>query len=60
MKEKRVKRDEKELSIVKYRLLPEFITCPDCGFDLDIWSEEYETRCIICGHRFFRRGATIH
>ncbi len=44
---------------VKCPDLPEFITCPTCGFEMDLWSDE-ETRCIICGYRFFRREATLH
>ena len=40
--------------------LPHIITCPKCGFDMELWTEEYETRCMNCGHRFFRRESTVH
>jgi rubrerythrin len=44
----------------KYPAVSEFITCPVCGFEMDIWSDEEETRCIICGYRFFKRETTVH
>ncbi len=40
--------------------VPEFITCPACGLDMELWSEEEETRCYYCGYRFFRREMTVH
>ncbi len=56
---KAIKEDENSGS-VKCPAAPEFITCPVCGFDMDLWSDEEETRCIICGYRFFRRETTVH
>jgi primosomal protein N' len=40
--------------------VPEFITCPACGLEMDLWFDEEETRCFFCGYRFFRREATVH
>jgi rubredoxin len=40
--------------------VPEFITCPACGFEMDLWFGEEETRCVLCGYRFFRKEATVH
>jgi primosomal protein N' len=40
--------------------LPEFITCPACGLEMDLWFDEEETRCALCGYRFFRRETTVH
>jgi DNA-directed RNA polymerase subunit RPC12/RpoP len=45
---------------VKCPAVPEFITCPVCGFEMDLWCDEEETRCIMCGYRFFRRETTVH
>lgn len=28
---------------------PEVIKCPSCGAELEIWSDEAETRCEKCG-----------
>ncbi len=59
-REKQQKGKSKTGHTVKYAKVPEFITCPRCGLEMELWSEVYETRCIVCGHRFFRREATIH
>jgi primosomal protein N' len=40
--------------------VPEFITCPTCGLEMELWSAEEETRCVFCGYRFFRRELTVH
>ncbi len=40
--------------------VPEYITCPKCGFEMDLWSDVEETKCVVCGHRFFKREGTIH
>jgi primosomal protein N' len=45
---------------VTCRAVPEFITCPACGLEMDLWFDEEETRCAFCGYRFFRREATVH
>ncbi|GAB4406957.1 MAG: hypothetical protein OHK0032_02130 [Thermodesulfovibrionales bacterium] len=33
---------------------PESITCPKCGEDIELWSDEEETQCIFCGYRVFK------
>ncbi len=45
---------------VRCPAVPEFITCPACGLEMDLWFDEEETRCFFCGYRFFRREATVH
>lgn len=40
--------------------LLEVITCPRCGFDMELWTDEHDTRCMNCGHRFFRKESTVH
>jgi rRNA maturation endonuclease Nob1 len=40
--------------------VPEFITCTECGDEIEIWTDEDETRCLICGRRVFRREAIVH
>lgn len=40
---------------------PTEITCPVCGFDVDLWSDnDEETRCYICGFRLFQKGRLVH
>lgn len=60
MKEEPERHGKKETLRPKYPTLPEVITCPECGFDMELWNDEYETKCMNCGHRFFRRESTIH
>lgn len=60
MKEKRPKHKDKGIRSVKYSPVPDFITCPGCGFEIELWSGEDETRCFFCGHRFFKKEATVH
>jgi len=41
--------------------LPDLVTtCPRCGGEIGLWSEEPETRCIFCEYRVFDREKTIH
>lgn len=35
-------------------------TCPKCGGELGLWSEETETLCIFCDHKVFEKEKTIH
>lgn len=60
MKEGCVKDREKRSAADEITLLPEFITCPKCGFDIELWSDEEQTACVLCGHRVFKREATVH
>lgn len=45
---------EKSPCSVKYSPAPEFITCPKCGEDVELWTDEEDTQCIFCGYRVFR------
>ena len=35
-------------------------TCPQCGGEVDLWSEKNETTCIFCNHKVFEKEKTIH
>lgn len=59
-KKTREKNTKNKGARVRYSPAPEFITCPRCGFEMELWSEGEETRCLVCGHRFFKREATLH
>ncbi len=59
-KEKSPKERGKIHGRVRYTPVPEFITCPGCGYEMELWSGGEETKCVVCGHRFFKREGTIH
>jgi hypothetical protein len=43
------------------KMVPDIITtCPKCGGELGIWSENNETLCIFCDHKVFEKENTIH
>ncbi len=35
-------------------------TCPKCGGEVGLWSEENETLCVFCDHPVFDREGTVH
>jgi hypothetical protein len=35
---------------------PEIVTCPDCGAEVEIWSDEFSTRCSSCGRVIVQEG----
>ncbi len=51
---------EKSPCSVKYAPVPEFITCPKCGEDVELWTDEEETHCIFCGYRVFRSERIVN
>lgn len=40
--------------------VPELITCPKCGDEMEIWSDEDETLCLTCRHKFFKKESILH
>lgn len=60
MKNKAIKNKESGQQSVKCRPVPDFLDCPNCGFATELWSGEIETKCIICGHRFYRKELIVH
>jgi hypothetical protein len=61
MKESPSKHRTSTIRRVKIIAVPDIITtCPKCGGELGIWSEEKETICIFCHYRIFDREGTIH
>jgi len=51
---------EKSPCSIKNTPLPEFVTCPECGGEIELWSDEYETVCLFCGHKAFKKENIIH
>jgi rRNA maturation endonuclease Nob1 len=61
---KRVKDDMKPIAkspcSVKTFPVPEFITCPKCGGEIELWSDEERTECFFCGHKVFKKENIVH
>jgi DNA-directed RNA polymerase subunit RPC12/RpoP len=60
MMREQIKEKQKSPCSVKYAPVPEFITCPKCGEEIELWSDEEETACLFCGHRAFKKEMTLH
>lgn len=39
---------------------PTEMTCPVCGHEVELWTDEDETKCYICGYKIFQKEKTIH
>ncbi|NOY64347.1 MAG: hypothetical protein GXO97_02955 [Nitrospirae bacterium] len=39
---------------------PTEITCPQCGAEIEMWSDEEETRCRLCGYVVFNHERYIN
>jgi DNA-directed RNA polymerase subunit RPC12/RpoP len=35
-------------------------TCPKCGGEISLWSEDRETVCVFCDHKVFEKEGTEH
>lgn len=45
---------------VKNIPFPTEIICPICGYEVELWTDEDETRCYACGYKIFQKEKTIH
>jgi ribosomal protein S27E len=53
----------KEKRVVSARVAPvfDFVTCPACGHEIPLWTDDGDVaRCMFCGRQFFRHETTIH
>lgn len=39
---------------------PVDVTCPVCGFGIELWNGPGETICLICGFSVFKHEKTTH
>jgi rRNA maturation endonuclease Nob1 len=60
MQNDNLKSKEKSPCSLKNAALPDFITCPKCGDEIEIWTDEDETACASCGHKVFKKESTVH
>jgi DNA-directed RNA polymerase subunit RPC12/RpoP len=55
------KHKTKKSSIMELASVLDLVTtCPKCGGEVGLWSEETETLCIFCQYRVFEKERTIH
>lgn len=55
-----LKPKDKSPCSVKITPVPEFITCPKCGGEIELWSHEFLTVCLFCGHQVFKKENILH
>jgi DNA-directed RNA polymerase subunit RPC12/RpoP len=55
-----LKQKEKSPTIVKLAPVPEYITCPKCGNEVELWTDSDLTICFLCGYRIFEKENIIH
>lgn len=60
MKDERTGYREKPACAELNAPFPEFVTCPKCGEDVEIWTDEEETHCLLCGYHIFRKESIVH
>jgi len=51
---------EKSPCNIDIMTVPEFLTCPRCGEEVELWTDEDETLCPLCLYRLFRKECIIH
>ena len=44
----------------KIKPVPEYITCPKCGGEIELWSYASLTICLFCGHQMFKKENILH
>lgn len=44
---------------IKYAPVPELIACPECGDEIELWTDEDEAACRSCGHVVSKNRFTI-
>lgn len=45
---------------VTYAQPPDFITCPKCGWYIELWTDTEDTSCLFCGFEAFQNSRTVH
>ncbi len=45
---------------IKWDAFPTDVTCPRCEAEVEIWSDEDETACRLCGYVLFHHEKTIN
>ena len=58
MKDRRL--EEKPACAVKNAPVPSEVLCPHCGIDIEIWSDETDISCKMCGSLVHEQEDIIH
>lgn len=51
---------ETSTGVILESVLDIVTTCPKCGGEIGLWSEDTETLCIFCQYRLFEKERTVH
>ncbi len=51
---------EKPTCSVTMTTIPIEITCPYCGMEIEIWSDESEIECKLCGNIVYPAAEVTH
>jgi hypothetical protein len=54
------KSDEKPPCSIKSSPFPDELACPHCGVVIEIWSDETETSCKLCGAMVYNQSNLTH
>lgn len=60
MRDNNLKERPKSPCSVKNTPVPELVICPECGCEMELWSDEEEALCTVCGHKVLNRVSAIH
>ncbi|NOX19944.1 MAG: hypothetical protein GXO99_01595 [Nitrospirae bacterium] len=52
--------NEKPACAYKSMPFPTEVTCPQCGAEIEIWSDEDQTACRLCGYVVFNHERYIN
>ncbi len=55
-------KDFKEKPACAYKSIPfpTEVTCPQCGAEIEIWSDEEQTHCRLCGYVVYNHERYIN
>ena len=58
MKDRRL--EEKPACSIKAAPMPEEFKCPHCGIEIEIWSDETDINCKLCGKLVHHQNNMSH
>jgi len=56
----RMRRSRSTNSFVSIPVLMTIVHCPSCGSEVDLWTDNDETRCEACEYTIYRKQRSLH